>query len=59
VTEQPSSAETNSTRDDLAALARRQGDGWMLLLYYLLTKLRFLAEPPKERELRHDLYVMF
>lgn len=56
---QSSTAGNDSARDDLAELARNKGNGWMVLLYDMLTKLRFLAEPPKERELRHDLYVMF
>ena len=49
----------DSARDDLVALTRDKGNGWIVVLYDLLMKLSFLAEPPKERELRHDLYVMF
>jgi hypothetical protein len=50
---------TDSARGDLAALARRKNDGWMLFLFELLVILRCLADPPKEKELRADLYVMF
>ena len=52
-------ADTDSARRDLAALARRKDDGCMLFLYELLVILRCLADPPKEKELRADLYVMF
>lgn len=49
-----------SSRNDLIALMRANRiDHSTLLLYDALSPLKFLAKPPKEKELSSDLYVMF
>jgi hypothetical protein len=49
-----------SSRDDMIALMRMNRiDHSTLLLYDVLSPLKFLAKPPKEKELSSDLYVMF
>jgi len=48
-----------SFREELTVLVRRERDTWMILLYDILTRLQAFADPPKEKELRTDLYVMF
>ena len=50
---------TVSTGKEVSLWARQSGESWLLLLYGLLTSLRFLTEPPNEKSLRTDLYVMF
>ncbi len=50
---------TSSGRDDLADLVRSTSNSWILRLYDILLKLQVLAEPPKEKELSADLYVLF
>ena len=49
----------SSTRDELVAIEREKGDHRIVLLYDILVAMRFIAKPPKEKELRADLYVMF
>ena len=53
------SIEPNPIREDLIILSQRTGKRWLLFLYDILIKLRPLTEEPEEKELRHDLYVMF
>lgn len=48
-----------SGRDDLVQYVQTGGDALVLFCYDTLMKLRLLARPPKEKELRSDLYVMF
>ena len=49
-----------SSRNDLITLMRMNKiDHSTLLLYDVLSPLKFLAKPPKEKELSSDLYVMF
>ncbi|HMK83318.1 MAG TPA: hypothetical protein VK503_06340 [Candidatus Bathyarchaeia archaeon] len=49
-----------SSRDDLIALMRTNRiDHSTLFLYDVLSPLKFLAKPPKEKELSSDLYIMF
>ncbi len=48
-----------SMRDELVKIEREKGDRWMVFLYDLLVAIRFLAKPPKEKEVRPDLYAMF
>jgi hypothetical protein len=48
-----------SGRDDLVQHVRAGGDTLVLFCYDTLMKFRLLARPPKEKELRSDLYVMF
>ena len=49
-----------SSRDDLIALIHANRiDRSTLFLYDVLSPLKFLAKPPKEKELSSDLYVMF
>lgn len=48
-----------SSRDDLVAHVREGGDKRVLFCYDTLLKLHSLAAPPKEKDLRSDLYVMF
>jgi hypothetical protein len=48
-----------SMRDELVTIEREKGDRWMVFLYDLLVAMRFLAKPPKEKEVRPDLYAMF
>jgi hypothetical protein len=51
---------SSSSRDEWVALvAERRSGKWALLVYDILLSLRFLARPPKEKELSADLYVMF
>jgi hypothetical protein len=52
-------AKLSSSLGDLVELARQDGDYWMPLFNDVLLALRCLAEPPKEKELSTDLYVMF
>jgi hypothetical protein len=59
MTSPSSSTVSESARADLRALALRKGDGWMLALYVMLVALRFLADAPKDKELRADLYILF
>jgi hypothetical protein len=49
----------SSGRRDLCALAALKGDETSLLIHDVVVPLRFLARPPKEKELSADLYVMF
>ena len=48
-----------SGRDDLVQHVQAGGDRLVLFCYDTLMKFRLLARPPKEKELRSDLYVMF
>ena len=48
-----------SGRDDLVHYVQTGGDALVLFCYDMLMKFRLLARPPKEKELRSDLYVMF
>jgi hypothetical protein len=52
-------SQFDSVNSSVVELARRKGNGWMRLIYRLFLHLIPLAEPPKEEELRADLYVMF
>jgi len=47
-----------SPRGELLSLLHGRNKS-VLVLYDLLMKFRFLAKPPKEKELSADLYVMF
>ncbi|MGA2462596.1 MAG: hypothetical protein ABSF82_14355 [Candidatus Bathyarchaeia archaeon] len=49
----------SSNLHDLEAKARQDGDYWMPVLNDMMLALRPLVEPPKEKELSTDLYVMF
>jgi hypothetical protein len=52
--------KNSSGRDEFLDLIRERGDdNSALQLYDVLNVLRFLAEPPKEKELSSDLYVIF
>jgi hypothetical protein len=49
-----------SSRDELVALILEKGnDNHVLLVHDVLQPLKFLAKPPKEKELSTDLYIMF
>ena len=48
----------HSPRNELLTLLQGRNNS-VIVLYDLLMKLRFLAKPPKEKELSADLYVMF
>jgi hypothetical protein len=48
-----------SGRDEIVRHVRAGGDRLVLFCYDTLMKFRLLARPPKEKELRSDLYVMF
>jgi hypothetical protein len=46
-------------RDELVKIEGEKGDRCIVFLYDLLVAMRFLAKPPKEKEVRPDLYAMF
>lgn len=48
-----------SATGDVAELSRQTGKRWLFFLYRFLLRLFPLAEPPREEDLRADLYVMF
>ncbi|HKM76063.1 MAG TPA: hypothetical protein VJZ32_06570 [Candidatus Bathyarchaeia archaeon] len=49
----------SSDRADLEKHAHNTRERWTLFIYDELVPLKFLAHPPKQKELRSDLYVMF
>lgn len=50
----------SSSREDLLTLKKEKTDASSTLrMYDILMPLKFLAKPPKEKELSADLYVMF
>ena len=48
-----------SAKRDIADLAGRDKQGWLLFLYSIFIALFPLAEEPIDQELPSDLYVMF
>lgn len=48
-----------SAKRDIADLAGRYKQGWLLFLYSIFVALFPLAEEPIDQELPSDLYVMF
>jgi len=49
----------SSDRTDLEKQAHNTNDRSTLFIYDDILPLKFLAHPPKQKELRSDLYVMF
>lgn len=47
------------TWNDIRRLYRQQGDGALVFLCRVLILFRRLAKPPRLKDLRSDLYVMF
>jgi len=48
-----------SALEEVKTLARERRSGWIVFVYWVLLVLFQFSEPPKEKELSSDLYVMF
>lgn len=49
----------DSIRPDLLALSSRRGKGWIAFISAVLLGLHWIADPPRERSLRSDIYILF
>ena len=48
-----------SALEEVKELARQRRSRWIIFVYWVLLALFQFNEPPKEKELSSDLYVMF
>jgi len=52
-------SDLTSAAKEVIKLAHQKKSGWIVFVYWALLALFQLNEPPKEKELSSDIYVMF